>query len=162
MRNAYAQTAVPPYAVRPLPGAPVATPIAWEELSDSKLRADRWTVKSVRAPPRGQGRSVGRHGLVYAGPLAREQTPPVAWRIRLGWRQWQQASPTRPRSASAPTSGMRWNASARRWESSVPQYVREAAIARLVYTAGKRGDPDLELALITAIENERAHAAEPR
>jgi bifunctional non-homologous end joining protein LigD len=47
MRNAYAQTAVPPYAVRPLPGAPVATPIAWEELSDSKLRANRWTVKNV-------------------------------------------------------------------------------------------------------------------
>jgi bifunctional non-homologous end joining protein LigD len=48
MRNAYAQTAVPPYAVRPLPGAPVATPIDWEELSDSKLRANRWTVKTVR------------------------------------------------------------------------------------------------------------------
>jgi bifunctional non-homologous end joining protein LigD len=46
-RNAYAQTAVPPYAVRPRPGAPVATPIAWEELSDSKLRPDRWTVKNV-------------------------------------------------------------------------------------------------------------------
>jgi bifunctional non-homologous end joining protein LigD len=48
MRNAYAQTAVPPYAVRPLPGAPVATPIGWEELSDSKLRANRWTVKNMR------------------------------------------------------------------------------------------------------------------
>jgi bifunctional non-homologous end joining protein LigD len=48
MRNAYAQTVVPPYAVRPRPGAPVATPIAWDELSDSKLRPDRWTVKSVR------------------------------------------------------------------------------------------------------------------
>jgi bifunctional non-homologous end joining protein LigD len=48
MRNAYAQTTVPPYAVRPLPGAPVATPIEWDELSDSKLRANRWTVKSVR------------------------------------------------------------------------------------------------------------------
>jgi bifunctional non-homologous end joining protein LigD len=47
MRNAYAQTTVPPYAVRPLPGAPVATPIYWDELSDSKLRADRWTVKNV-------------------------------------------------------------------------------------------------------------------
>jgi bifunctional non-homologous end joining protein LigD len=47
MRNAYAQTSVPPYAVRPLPGAPVATPISWDELSDSKLRADRWTVKNV-------------------------------------------------------------------------------------------------------------------
>jgi bifunctional non-homologous end joining protein LigD len=47
LRNRYAQTAVPPYAVRPRRGAPVATPIAWDELSDSKLRPDRWNVKSV-------------------------------------------------------------------------------------------------------------------
>ena len=47
MRNAYAQTTVPPYAVRPRPGAPVATPIEWDELSDSRLRPDRWTVTSV-------------------------------------------------------------------------------------------------------------------
>jgi bifunctional non-homologous end joining protein LigD len=47
MRNGYAQTAVPPYAVRPRPLAPVATPIDWDELSDSKLRPDRWTVKNV-------------------------------------------------------------------------------------------------------------------
>ena len=46
-RNTYAQTAVPPYAVRPRPGAPVATPIEWDELSDSKLRPDRWTMKNV-------------------------------------------------------------------------------------------------------------------
>jgi bifunctional non-homologous end joining protein LigD len=46
-RNTYAQTAVPPYAVRPRPGAPVATPIEWDELSDSKLRSDRWNVKNV-------------------------------------------------------------------------------------------------------------------
>ncbi|MGH2822195.1 MAG: non-homologous end-joining DNA ligase, partial [Thermoleophilaceae bacterium] len=47
LRNRYAQTAVPPYAARPRPGAPVATPIEWDELSDSKLRPDRWTVKTV-------------------------------------------------------------------------------------------------------------------
>jgi bifunctional non-homologous end joining protein LigD len=47
LRNRYAQTAVPPYAVRPRPGAPVATPIEWDELSDSKLRPDRWTLKTV-------------------------------------------------------------------------------------------------------------------
>ena len=47
MRNGYAQTAVPPYAVRPRPGAPVAAPLEWDELSDSKLRPDRWTVRSV-------------------------------------------------------------------------------------------------------------------
>ena len=46
-RNTYAQTAVPPYAVRPRPGAPVATPIDWDELSDSRLRPDRWTVMNV-------------------------------------------------------------------------------------------------------------------
>ena len=47
MRNGYAQTAVPPYAVRPRPGAPVATPLDWDELSESKLRPDRWTIKTV-------------------------------------------------------------------------------------------------------------------
>ena len=34
MRNAYGQTAVPPYAVRARPGAPVATPLDWAELDD--------------------------------------------------------------------------------------------------------------------------------
>jgi bifunctional non-homologous end joining protein LigD len=46
-RNGYAQTAVPPYAVRPRAGAPVATPIEREELSDSKLLPDRWTLRNV-------------------------------------------------------------------------------------------------------------------
>ena len=46
-RNAYAQTAVPPYAVRARPGAPVATPLEWGELSDSRLRPDRWTLKTL-------------------------------------------------------------------------------------------------------------------
>ena len=46
-RNGYAQTAVPPYAVRPRPGAPVAVPIEWDELSDSRLRSDRWTIRTV-------------------------------------------------------------------------------------------------------------------
>jgi bifunctional non-homologous end joining protein LigD len=46
-RNAYAATAVPPYGVRPLPGAPVATPLAWDELSDRRLSAQRWTIRTV-------------------------------------------------------------------------------------------------------------------
>jgi bifunctional non-homologous end joining protein LigD len=46
-RNAYAATAVPPYAVRARPGAPVATPLAWEELSDRRLTATRWTLRTV-------------------------------------------------------------------------------------------------------------------
>lgn len=36
MRNGYGQTAVPPYAVRARPGAPVSAPIAWDELSRVK------------------------------------------------------------------------------------------------------------------------------
>jgi bifunctional non-homologous end joining protein LigD len=47
MRNAYAHTAVAPYAVRPRPDAPVATPLHLQELDDPKTRPDRWTIKTV-------------------------------------------------------------------------------------------------------------------
>lgn len=47
MRNGYAQTAVAPYSVRARPGAPVATPLDWEELSDARTRANRWTIKTI-------------------------------------------------------------------------------------------------------------------
>src|SRR5215216_70853 len=46
-RNAYAQHAVVPYSVRTKPRAPVAVPLHWDELSDAKLRSDRFTVASV-------------------------------------------------------------------------------------------------------------------
>jgi bifunctional non-homologous end joining protein LigD len=46
-RNGRAQTAVPPYAVRPRPGAPVATPLRWAELDDGGLRPDGWTLRTV-------------------------------------------------------------------------------------------------------------------
>src|SRR5919107_4762511 len=45
-RNAYGQTAVPAYAIRARPGAPVSTPITWEELS--RVRPAQFTVTSVR------------------------------------------------------------------------------------------------------------------
>jgi bifunctional non-homologous end joining protein LigD len=48
MRNGYAQTAVPPYAVRPRPGAPVATPLRWSELSDGSLRPDKFTLRTIQ------------------------------------------------------------------------------------------------------------------
>lgn len=47
MRNTYAHTAVAPYAVRARERAPVATPLAWDELSDSATRPDRWTLDTV-------------------------------------------------------------------------------------------------------------------
>ncbi|MFF4358975.1 non-homologous end-joining DNA ligase [Streptomyces sp. NPDC001604] len=43
-RNAYAQTAVAPLTVRARPGAPVATPITWDQLDDPDLTARRWTI----------------------------------------------------------------------------------------------------------------------
>jgi bifunctional non-homologous end joining protein LigD len=46
LRNGYGQTAVPPYAVRPRPGAPVATPIEWSELS--RVAPDGHDIASVR------------------------------------------------------------------------------------------------------------------
>jgi len=45
-RNAYAQTAVTPYAVRARPGAPVAAPIDAAELDDPALAPDRWTLRT--------------------------------------------------------------------------------------------------------------------
>jgi bifunctional non-homologous end joining protein LigD len=47
MRNAYAQTAVAPYAVRARRGAPVATPLEWGELDRRGLRADRFTIHDI-------------------------------------------------------------------------------------------------------------------
>lgn len=46
-RNTFAQTTVAPYAVRARPGAPVATPLAWDELDDDRLRADSYTLKTL-------------------------------------------------------------------------------------------------------------------
>jgi bifunctional non-homologous end joining protein LigD len=45
-RNGYGQTAVPPYSVRARPGAPVSTPITWDELS--RVKPAQFTVTSVR------------------------------------------------------------------------------------------------------------------
>ena len=47
LRNAFAQTAVAPYAVRPKPGAPVAAPLEWKEVSLKNLRPDKYTIKNI-------------------------------------------------------------------------------------------------------------------
>ncbi|MEV1050098.1 non-homologous end-joining DNA ligase [Streptomyces sp. NPDC049887] len=43
-RNGYAQTAVAPYSVRAREGAPVATPISWDQLDDPEVTARRWNI----------------------------------------------------------------------------------------------------------------------
>ena len=62
MRNSYAQLAVAPYSVRARPGAPVATPLNWDELTD-KLHPGQFTVKTV--PDRIS--DLGRSGDPWAG-----------------------------------------------------------------------------------------------
>jgi len=59
-RNTYGQTVVAPYAVRALPGAPVATPLEWDELSDPELSAQAWTLRTV-------GERLAERGDPWAG-----------------------------------------------------------------------------------------------
>jgi len=69
-RNTYGQTVVAPYAVRALPGAPVATPLAWEELSGADLTAQSWTLRSVgeRLADRGDPwADISRHARAMPG-----------------------------------------------------------------------------------------------
>ena len=47
LRNEYAQTSVAPYALRAKPGAPVAAPLDWDELSDSKLDPQSYTMENI-------------------------------------------------------------------------------------------------------------------
>lgn len=47
MRNAYGQTSVLPYSLRAIAGAPVATPLDWDELDNHELHAQSYTVKNI-------------------------------------------------------------------------------------------------------------------
>lgn len=46
-RNSYAQTGISPYGVRAKPGAPVATPIRWDELAQSDLMPQSYTIENI-------------------------------------------------------------------------------------------------------------------
>ncbi len=47
MRNAYGQTAVIPYSIRALPGAPVATPLELSELDNGDLDPQGWNISNL-------------------------------------------------------------------------------------------------------------------
>lgn len=47
LRNGYGQHAVVPYGVRARPGAPVAVPLDWEEVTTSSFEPRRYTVRNV-------------------------------------------------------------------------------------------------------------------
>jgi len=59
LQNARGYHAVPPYVLRPTPGAKVSTPLRWAELT-AALDPKRFTLKTV------------------PGRLARQQTDPLA------------------------------------------------------------------------------------
>jgi bifunctional non-homologous end joining protein LigD len=69
-RNTYGQTVVAPYAVRALPGAPVATQLEWSELEDGSLRPQAWTLRTVgeRLAEKGDPwAEIGRHARALSG-----------------------------------------------------------------------------------------------
>jgi bifunctional non-homologous end joining protein LigD len=64
-RIAYAQHVVAPYGVRPRARGPVAMPIEWDELSDSRCRPDRYTIATAPRRLATQGdpwRDINRRG----------------------------------------------------------------------------------------------------
>jgi bifunctional non-homologous end joining protein LigD len=47
LRNTYGHSAVAPYAVRAILGAPIATPLNWEELEDRSLTARQYNIRNI-------------------------------------------------------------------------------------------------------------------
>ncbi len=47
VRNSYGQAAVAAYSVRAKPGAPIATPLGWDELSDPDLNSQSYNIKNI-------------------------------------------------------------------------------------------------------------------
>ena len=47
LRNGFGATSVAPYAIRSHEGAPVATPIDWDEAAEKKLTSQRYTLETV-------------------------------------------------------------------------------------------------------------------
>jgi bifunctional non-homologous end joining protein LigD len=55
LRNRYSATSVAPYSVRPYEKAPVAAPLHWEEVNDSKLTSQKFTINNVLARLKSEG-----------------------------------------------------------------------------------------------------------
>jgi bifunctional non-homologous end joining protein LigD len=69
-QNAVNKTLVAPYSPRPSAGAPVSTPILWDELDDPDLRSDRWTIRTILD-------RLEEHGDLFRGVLTRDQHLPT-------------------------------------------------------------------------------------
>ena len=74
LRNSFAQTAVPPFAVRARPGAPVAVPLDWDDVADPEIRGNAFTTRNVleRLDRKGDPwEGMARHARSLAAPRAR-------------------------------------------------------------------------------------------
>lgn len=47
VRNSYGHTSVAPYAIRARPGAPVATPLEWDELTREDIQPRHYTIANI-------------------------------------------------------------------------------------------------------------------
>lgn len=68
-QNAWNKTLVAPYSIRPVAGAAVSAPIAWDELDDPTLRPDGWTIKTMLD-------RISKRGDLFAAALGLEQKLP--------------------------------------------------------------------------------------
>jgi bifunctional non-homologous end joining protein LigD len=71
LRNAYAQTTVAPYAVRARAGAPVATPLSWDELGRADLHPRRYGLRNLfrrMAQKDDPWKGMDRHARGLRGP----------------------------------------------------------------------------------------------
>lgn len=67
-QNAWGKTVVAPYALRPLPHAPVSTPLRWSEVT-RRLDPTRFTLRTLR-------RRLDRVGDLFAPALSGRQSLP--------------------------------------------------------------------------------------
>ncbi len=70
-QNAINRTLVGPYSARPAPGAPVSAPIRWEELDDTALTPDLWTIRTL------PGRLAGVGDLFSPALSVVQELPPL-------------------------------------------------------------------------------------
>lgn len=74
LRNAYERTAVAPFSVRVRDGAPVATPLEWDQLSSTGRRPDKFTIHDLPTRLAGRGdpwADIRKHGRSLSRPRQR-------------------------------------------------------------------------------------------
>lgn len=82
-RNVYAQTAVAPYAVRAIEGAPIAFPVNWSDVDDDQLDAQTFTIRNVSERLESEGASWPDIERIQDFGSARERLADLLHRSRI-------------------------------------------------------------------------------